>query len=173
MFDCIELPLHQTLIYQPSPTASLERSLRDIRGAASWASVLILSRIKLNVRLSSCTSFLADHLLFYPHVHLINIHNMKVENYILFGGIFRTSSPGDSISSEPERTAPRRQGMLGEESGYVEVLQQRSGSLNFKSFCFLQIKENQISQVKEFSAFLCMLLLLLSRFSRVRLCATP
>ena len=64
--------------------------------------------------------------------------------------------------------------MLGEESGYVEVLQQRSGSLNFKSFCFLQIKENQISQVKEFSAFLCMLLLLLlSRFSRVRLCATP
>ena len=27
-------------------------------------------------------------------------------------------------------------GLLGEESGYVEVLQQRSGSLNFKSFCF-------------------------------------
>ena len=25
-------------------------------------------------------------------------------------GIFRTSSPGDSISSDTERTAPRRQG---------------------------------------------------------------
>ena len=57
---------------------------------------------------------------------------MKVENYVLFGGIFRTSSPGDSISSEPEKTVPRRQGVPGEESGYVEVLQQRSGNLNFK-----------------------------------------
>ena len=33
-------------------------------------------------------------------------------------GIFRTSSPGDSISSNPEKTAPRR---LGEKSGYIEV----------------------------------------------------
>ena len=42
---------------------------------------------------------------------------MKVEKYVLFGGIFRASSPGDRISSDPERTAPKRQGGLGEESG--------------------------------------------------------
>ena len=40
-------------------------------------------------------------------------------------GIFRTSSPGDSISSNPQRTTPSRQ---GEEQGYLEVLQQRAGS---------------------------------------------
>ena len=39
-------------------------------------------------------------------------------------GKFRTSSPRDSISSDPERTAPRRE---GEEPGYIEVLQQRAG----------------------------------------------
>jgi len=33
-------------------------------------------------------------------------------------GIFRTSSPGGSISSDPERTVLRR---WGEESGYAEV----------------------------------------------------
>ena len=64
-------------------------------------------------------------------------------------GIFRTSSLGDSISSNPERTALRRQ---GDEPGYIKVLQQRAGSLNIERL--LLIKENQISQVKEFSAFL-------------------
>ena len=38
--------------------------------------------------------------------------------------IFKTSSPGDKISSDPERIAPRRE---GEEPGYIEVLQQRAG----------------------------------------------
>ena len=37
-------------------------------------------------------------------------------------GILRTSSPRDSISSNPERAAPKRQ---GEEPGYIEVLQKR------------------------------------------------
>ena len=60
-------------------------------------------------------------------------------------------SLGDSISSDPERTALRR---LGEEPGSIEVLQQRAGSLNVKRL-FL-IKENQVSQVKEFSAYLWM-----------------
>ena len=45
---------------------------------------------------------------------------------------------------------PRR---WGEEPGYIEVLQQRAGSLNIERL--LLIKENQISQVKEFSTFLC------------------
>ena len=66
-------------------------------------------------------------------------------------GIFRTLSPGDSISSNPERTVLRRP---GEEPGYIEFLQQRAGSLNIKRL--LLIKENQISPVKELSAFLCM-----------------
>ena len=66
-------------------------------------------------------------------------------------GIFRTLSLGDSISSSPERTALRRP---GEEPGYIEVLQQRAGSLNIKRL--LLIKENQISPVKELSAFLFM-----------------
>ena len=43
--------------------------------------------------------------------------------------IFRTLSLGDSISSSPEKTALRRP---GEEPGYIEVLQQRAGSLNIK-----------------------------------------
>ena len=59
-------------------------------------------------------------------------------------GSFRTSS-------NPERTALRRQ---GEEPGYTEVLQQRAGSLNIKRL--LLSKENQISQVKEFSTLLRM-----------------
>ena len=63
-------------------------------------------------------------------------------------GIFRMSSPEDSISSNPERTALRRR---GEKPGYLEVLQQRAGSLNIKRL--LLIKENQISPVKERRGF--------------------
>ena len=68
-------------------------------------------------------------------------------------GIFRTSSPGDSILSNPKRTSLRRQEGGGgggghTESGYIEVCNKRQ--------VFLLIKENQISQAKEFSAFLCM-----------------
>ena len=52
-------------------------------------------------------------------------------------GIFRTSSLGYSISSNPDKTAPRKR---GEEPGYIEILQQRAGSLNIKRV--LLIKEN-------------------------------
>jgi len=55
-------------------------------------------------------------------------------------GIVRTLNPGDSISSNPERTALRR---CRKESGYTEVLQQRAGSLNIKRL--LLIKDNQIT----------------------------
>ena len=72
-----------------------------------------------------------------------NVHNLKVESYSVRS--FRTSSLGGSNSNNPERTALRSQG---------GVLQQRAGSQNIKSL--LVIKENQISQVKEFSTFLCM-----------------
>jgi len=66
-------------------------------------------------------------------------------------GIFKTASPEDSITSNPERTVLRRQ---REEPDHTEVLQQRAGNLNVKRL--LLIKENQIFQVKEFSVFLCM-----------------
>ena len=66
-------------------------------------------------------------------------------------GIFRTSSPGDSISSNPKRIALRRQ---GEEPGYIEVLQQRAGSQNIQRL--LLIKENKIFQDEEFDVFLCL-----------------
>ena len=56
--------------------------------------------------------------------------------------IFRTSVPGKSITSNPEKTAPRRQ---AKKPGYIQVLQQRTGSLNIKRI--LLIGENQISQV--------------------------
>ena len=40
-------------------------------------------------------------------VDLKNSHNLQVEFYL--AGIFRTSNPGDSISSDPERTALKGQ----------------------------------------------------------------
>ena len=46
-------------------------------------------------------------------------------------GIFRTSTPEGSISSNPERTAPRRRGV---ELGYIGVLQKRADSRNIKLF---------------------------------------
>ena len=62
-------------------------------------------------------------------------------------GIFRTSSPGDSISSNSERTAPWK---WGKEPGYIEVLQQRVGSLNIRR---LLLKKTRYPKL---SAFLCM-----------------
>ena len=65
-------------------------------------------------------------------------------------GIFRTSSPGDSISSDLERAAPGRQ---GKEPGYIEVCNR--GYVIWTSQVFLWTEENQISQIKGFGAFLC------------------
>ena len=82
---------------------------------------------------------------------LKNIHDLKVESYIFYlVGVFRTASLGDNGSVAPERTALRRG---GEESGYIEVLQQRADSMKIK--ILMLMKENQISQVKQFSTFLC------------------
>ena len=60
VLDCIQLPLHQNLIYWPSPTVSLEWSLGAIWGAVSRAAVLILLQIKLNSQLPSCASVWVD-----------------------------------------------------------------------------------------------------------------
>ena len=80
---------------------------------------------------------------------MVTTQKLRVVFYLV--GIFKTSSMRDSISSNVARTLRRRR---GEEPGYIEGLQQRAGSLNIKRV--LQIKENQTSQVKEFSTFLCM-----------------
>ena len=91
------------------------------------------------------------NLLWSPHGH----HNCQLEKQsqpkswelLYLVGIFRTSSPGDSIASDPERTVLRRQ---GDESGYIKAC--NKGHVKV----FLWIKENQISQVKESSTFLYM-----------------
>ena len=62
---------------------------------------------------------------------------------------FRTSSLGESLSSDPERTAPRGRGGVW----LYRSLQQRTGSLNIKS---IFVNENQISQIKGLSTFLYM-----------------
>ena len=71
-------------------------------------------------------------------------------------GIFRTSSLGGSTSSDP---VLRRCGWGGAvqrrgKPGYTDVLQQRADILNSKDY--RRLKENHVSQVKEFSAFLHM-----------------
>ena len=64
-------------------------------------------------------------------VDLKNSHNLKVEDYVLLVGIFRTLSPGDSTSNDPERIAVKRDG--GGASLY-RSLQQRAGSEHQKYF---------------------------------------
>ena len=49
---------------------------------------------------------------------------------------------------KPEKTTPKR---WGKEPGYMDLLQQMTGKPNIKRL--LLIKENQITQVKGFSAF--------------------
>ena len=64
---------------------------------------------------------------------------------------FRISSLGGSISINPERTAQRRR---GGGARFIEFCNKGADSLNIKRLWI--IKEKQISQVREFSAFLCM-----------------
>ena len=63
--------------------------------------------------------------------------------------IFQDLSPGGSISSNHDRTAPRRQ---GENVGNIEVLQQSKGRLNFQ--ILLLIKGHQVSPgIQHFSNY--------------------
>ena len=89
----------------------------------------------------------------FTGVDLKNSHNLKWKVMFYSVGIFRISRLRDSISSNPERTAPRRW-RWGGQVRLHRSLQQRAGSLNIK--WLLLVKENQISQVEEFRAFLCM-----------------
>ena len=84
-----------------------------------------------------------------------NIHNLKVENNVLFSGNFRYFKPKrqhlkwpwDNCSKEARGGARlyRSFATKGRESEHLN-----------KITIVLLIKENQITQVKEFSTFLCM-----------------
>ena len=84
-------------------------------------------------------------------VDLKNSPNLKVESCVLFGGNLLDFKPKRSHFSSPERAALRK---WVEEPSYKEVLQKRAGSLNIRRLSLM--KEIQIFQVEEFSAFLCM-----------------
>ena len=67
---------------------------------------------------------------------------------------FRTSSPGSSISKNPERNVPRR----GGEPDYIEVVQQRTGSLNVKRLFLMKGKPDiSIEGIYHFSLYVCVL----------------
>ena len=74
------------------------------------------------------------------------MHNLKVENYVLFGGPSEDFKPRIALQDCSEEVRG--------EAGTIGVLQQRQGSRNIKRL--LLLKENQISQVNEFSPFLRM-----------------
>ena len=65
--------------------------------------------------------------------------------------IFRTSSLGSSLSNNPARTENCSKEVL-RELGHIKVLQQKIGNQEHQRL--LLMKESQISQIKEFSAFL-------------------
>ena len=79
-------------------------------------------------------------------------HNLKVENYILLADKTEDLSPGRSLSDSSEGLLWRSK--RGTRIHREEFWPQRPGSRNIKRL--LLIKENQTSQVNEFSAFLCM-----------------
>ena len=62
------IPLHQNLIYWPYPTAFLKQFLRAIWGAASWAAVLILPQIKLNLQKKKKIQKFVSHWLNVSHM---------------------------------------------------------------------------------------------------------
>ena len=79
------------------------------------------------------------------------MHNVNVENYVLFCILFEDFKPG----KQPLRIVLRDcLEEVRKEPEYIGILQQRSGSQNSKILPL--IKENQISQVNESSVFLCM-----------------
>ena len=68
-------------------------------------------------------------------------------------GIFRTSSPGDSISNNPERTAPRRWGQVGGAESQVTQKFETKGRQSEHQKVFLWSKENQVFGTFPFSMY--------------------
>ena len=99
-------------------------------GGALWAAVygVAQSRTRLK-RLSSSSSSKSWELCFIRW-EFLGLQVWETASQVTLGELFQGSD------------------------GYIEVLQQWTGSLNIKRL--LLLKESQISQVKKFSAFLCM-----------------
>ena len=55
-------------------------------------------------------------------VNLKNSHNLKVESYVLFSGIFQDLMPGMPRVTSQVTLGELLQSYCGEESGYLEVL---------------------------------------------------
>ena len=67
--------------------------------------------------------------------------NLKVENYALFRGFLRISSPEDSFSDCSEELLPRGRGV-------AKIYRSSQTSTD-------KVRENQTSHINEFSTFLC------------------
>ena len=76
------------------------------------------------------------------------MHNLKVENYVLLGGLSENFKPRGQSFKVALRDCSEK---VREELGYIGVLQDRPYSRNIKRA--LLTKENQVSQVNEFSVF--------------------
>ena len=57
MLDCMYSPFTKITYILSLPLTSLEQFLRARWGAVSWASILILPQIKLNLKSSHCAFF--------------------------------------------------------------------------------------------------------------------
>ena len=90
-------------------------------------------------------------MIYLRNCRLKNMYNLKVEFYVLFGGLSEDFKPRETASQMALRDCPEE---VREEPGYIGVLQQTPSSWNIKRLLF--IKESRISQVKELSIFLYM-----------------
>ena len=80
--------------------------------------------------------------MYLVHFKEIKCTVCKLRIKFYFVGIFGIEISGDSISSNPERTASRRK---REDPSYIEVLQQRTNSLNIRR---LLLKKNRKSKLR-------------------------
>lgn len=72
----------------------------------------------------------SDNIILNIVIHKKYLQPKKLrESYVLFGGGFKTESPGDSISSNCERTAQRKGGW---EPGYIELCNRGQVNCNVK-----------------------------------------
>ena len=91
------------------------------------------------------------------HCHFTHKYSCRLKNYSQHKSWELCSIRWEFLGLPAWEAASQRQNcseVASGEPGYIEVLQQRAGRCNVKRL--LLIKESQISQVKEFSTFLCM-----------------
>ena len=92
VLDCIELPLHQNLIYWYSLTTSLEQFLGAIWSAISQAAVLILPQVKFNSQLSCCASFFSQQLWWLwsdpVWISLLHLNSLRNSRFSTSSGLY-------------------------------------------------------------------------------------